>query len=457
MKTIEEIMDYSRPIADVVRDLRVRNTRVPSWGELSKQYDASKHPIMSDPEFMPRKGVKMCRVRLGWQKLATRRMAELCFGIPVKHDYRVTDEQGQRAARILEAIYSKNRMDAENINRARMIYAGCEFATIWYTQEQETMYGGERSATKIRCRTYSPMQGDIIYPLFDDFDDLVALSVEYHKNLGTEQVTYFESYTATEHNRWVQRAGTWEEDMPPEQMTIGKIAGVYAWRDEPIWEDESENVSEAEYALSRNGNYIRKNSKPNWVVYADQEDLVKFGQEKDTDSTARNVLHYPANAKAGFETWSQATDALEYHIKQIRENFHSQLQLTDMSFDSMKTTPMSGEARKMMFIDAQLKVTDEKGLWTEVLSREMSVIKAFARLMFPSLAEAFDTLECDFVITPFSIQDMGEKVNVYTAATQKPIMSQRTAIQKLGEVDDVNEEMKRLAEEDAATLEESVY
>ena len=172
MKTIEEIMDYSRPIADVVRDLRVRNTRVPSWGELSKQYDASKHPIMSDPEFMPRKGVKMCRVRLGWQKLATRRMAELCFGIPVKHDYRVTDEQGQKAARILEAIYSKNRMDAENINRARMIYAGCEFATIWYTQEQETMYGGERSATKIRCRTYSPMQGDIIYPLFDDFDDL---------------------------------------------------------------------------------------------------------------------------------------------------------------------------------------------------------------------------------------------------------------------------------------------
>ena len=49
MKTIEEIMDYTRPIADVVRDLRVRNTRVPSWGDLSKQYDASKHPIMSDP------------------------------------------------------------------------------------------------------------------------------------------------------------------------------------------------------------------------------------------------------------------------------------------------------------------------------------------------------------------------------------------------------------------------
>ena len=102
-------------------------------------------------------------------------------------------------------------------------------------------------------------------------------------------------------------------------------------------------------------------------------------------------------------------------------------------------------------------MTDEKGLWTEVLSREMNVIKAFARLMFPSLAGAFDALECDFIITPYSIQDMAERVNIYTSATQKPVMSQRTAIQKLGEVDDVDEEMQRLAEEDAASLEESVY
>lgn len=455
--TIEEIMDYSRPIADVVRDLRVRNTRVPSWERLRKEYDANLHPIMHDPDFMPKNGVKVCRVKFGWQKLAARRMAELCFGIPVKHDYKPKNEAEQTAARILESIYRKNRMDAENINRARQVYASCEFATIWYTQEQETTYGGEKSDTKIRCRTYSPINGDIIYPLFDDFDDLVALSVEYHKTVQGARVNYFETYTATEHNRWVQRGGSWEEDMEPEQMTISKIAGVYGWRNEPIWEDESGNVSEAEYAVSREGNYIRKNAKPNWVVFADHEDLVQFGQEKDTDSTSRNVLHYPANAKAGYQTWPQATEALNFYIKQLRENFLSQLQLPDMSFDSMKTTPMSGEARKMMFIDAQLKVNDEKGLWGEVLGREMNVIKAFAKVMFPHLADAFEALECDIIITPFSIQDTAEKVNIYTAAAQKPVMSQRTAIQKLGEVDDVDEEMQRLAQEEASALEEAVF
>lgn len=39
------------------------------------------------------------------------------------------------------------------------------------------------------------------------------------------------------------------------------------------------------------------------------------------------------------------------------------LQLPDMSQESMKQTPMSGEARKMMFLDAQQKVLDESGIW----------------------------------------------------------------------------------------------
>ena len=49
----------------------------------------------------------------------------------------------------------------------------------------------------------------------------------------------------------------------------------------------------------------------------------------------------------------------------------------------MKSNPMSGESRKQLFIDAQLKVKDESGRLIEFLDREMNVVKAFLKTMLP--------------------------------------------------------------------------
>ena len=116
--------------------------------------------------------------------------------------------------------------------------------------------------------------------------------------------------------------------------------------------------------------------------------------------------------------------------------------------EKMKLTPMSGEARKMVFIDAQMKVTDESGIWLEGMDREVNVVKAYAKTMFPKLAEAIDAVQCEVIITPYQIRDEGEKINNLTNATGgKPIMSQRTAIQYLGYADDVEEELKQIQSE----------
>ena len=461
MSTIEEIMDASRPIEDIIRDLKKKSIQVMPWSELEKEYDPKMHPV-NDKKTYPDKVVdgeivKMSRISLGLQKLATKRMAELCFGIPVKRVYNAQNDEQQQAANIIEAILTKNRIDNINLDRAKKIYAGCEFATIWYAQDTPTMYAGISSPMKLRCKTYSPMQGDSIYPLFDDFDDMIALSVAYARTVGQQTYHYFETYTANEHMRWyMDGESVWHEDMDRELIYIEKIAGVYANRSEPIWENESSNVYEAEWTLSRNGNYIRKNAIPNWVVCCDIDDLREFQHEREKSTNARNTLYYPKDAKVGYETWNQATESIKFHIEQIKANFFSQLQLPDMSFESMKTMPMSGEARKMMFIDAQLKVLDEQGMWIEVFSREVNVIKAFAKLMFPKFASAFDALDVEFTITPYQINDDESLIkNLATACGGKQIMSQRTAIERLGEVGDPDEELLQIQKESANALEES--
>lgn len=443
---ILEITHPQKRAAEVITELKKKSISTPPWSKLKEQYEPKLHPVMTDKTYrdkVHKNGTidKQTRITLGLQKLAVKRMTEMMFAIPVKRIYSAQSEEEQRAAAIIESIFKKNRINSVNIERGRYLFASCENVTIWYSQEIETYYAGEKSQLKLRCKNFSPMRGDSIYPLFDEYEDLIALSIEYTRLEEEKSVTYFDTYTATEHIRWRNEGRGYEEEMR-EHIELGKITGVYIYRHMPIWEEESENVYEAEWTLSRNGNYIRKNARPAWVVFSDEN--VRYGQSAGNDNAGRDVLQYPANAKAGYVTWQQATESIKYHVEEIKRNFFTNLQLPDMSMDSMKASPMSGEARKMMFIDAQLKVMDESGAWLEFLEREVNVVKAFAKKMYPNLANAIDTLEVDVEITPFQIRDDAEQINNLRNACGKPIMSQRTAIANLAWVDNVDEEMQEI-------------
>lgn len=447
---INEIISPERNAVSIIGDLKRKTISVPSWSKLAKEYNPNLHPVMTDPNYrdkVTRKGVEhLTRITLGLQRLAVKRMGELAFGIPVKRVYKPKDDAEKKAAEIMEAIFTKNRIDSVNIERSKYLYASCEVVTLWFSQEAQTTYGGEVSPIKLRCKNYSPMKGDALYPLFDEYDDMIALSIEYTRYENSTHVVYFDTYTATEHVRWrTEGRNTTEEIREP--ITLGKITGVYAHRDKPIWEDQSQNVYEVEWTLSRNGNYIRKNARPNWVVFSDNK--ITFGKESNKDNEGRNVLKYGKDDKAQYVTWQQAIDSIKFHVDEIKRNFFMELQLPDMSMENMKATPMSGEARKMMFIDAQLKVRDESGLWLEYFDREINVVRAFMKAMFPTLAKAIDALNVEVEITAYTINDDETTIkNLVTANGGKAIMSQRESVEYLGWSSDVDRTMAQIAEDD---------
>lgn len=451
---IKEIIDEKRDANSIISDLKKKNVIPPAWAKLQEQYEPTKHPVMTDRTYkdkVTRKGIeRMTRITLGWQKLAVKRMTELMFAIPVQRVYKSTNDAEKQVAEIMEAIFKRNRIDSVNIERGKHLFASCENVTLWYSQEQDTDYAGNKSKLKLRCKNFSPMNGTSIYPLFDEYDDMVAISFEYSRREDGRTINYFETYTDDTHIRWRSDGGHIEEELR-EPIELMKIPAIYTLRNEPIWEDQSENVYEAEWTLSRNGNYIRKNARPNWVIFSDNN--IKFGAEPGNDNAGRNVLQYGQNDKAQYVTWQQAIESIKFHVEEIKRNFFMQLQLPDMSMDNMKATPMSGEARKMMFIDAQMKVTDEAGIWLEAFDREINVVRAYMKKMFPQLATAIDTLQVEIVITPYQIRDDAERINNLSNATGgKAIMSQRTAIANLGYVEDVDRELEEIANESTIDL-----
>ncbi len=454
--TIEEILQQEGTAVQKIAALKEKTISVPIWKGskgLIQEYDPAKHPVMNKAKYRDIQtddGIQpVTRVTCDLQRLATKRMTELVCGIPVKRVYKPENDRQKEIGTYLEKIYEKNRIDSVNVERFNMLFAGCEVITLWYAVDEPNSVYGFSSPLKFRCRNFTPMLGDDLYPLFDEYGDLIALSVGYQRKTGSKWVQYFDTYTSTQHIKWSTAEGAWAE-VENELITVGKIPAIYTWRPTPIWEDTSKTVYEIEWALSRNGNYLRENSKPVFAVFAD--DVINYGQEKGVDKEFRSIMQFPEAGKAEYITWQQATENLKYYVDELRDLFFTQLQLPDWSYAKMSQQALSGESRKQMFIDSQLKVKDESGRLLEFLDREVNVLKAFLKVVLPtSYAADIDALTVKTEITPFTITDDKDTIsNLTTANGGKALISHRESIEMYGHSTDVDKTLQEIQQDDMA-------
>ena len=246
--TIEEILQSGGSAEQIISALKDKSINVPVWGGtkgLLQEFDPRKHPVMNKaiyPDEVTAEGVQpVTRITCDLQRLATKRMTELCCGIPVNRVYKPENDRQKEIAQYLEAIYDRNRIDSVNTERLNMLFAGCEVMTLWYATESPNVLYGFNSQLKLRCRNFSPMIGDDLYPLFDEYGDMIAMSVGYSRKVGRKTVRFFDAYTADRHIKWSDANGQWEE-VENENITLLKIPCIYIWRPMPIWEDTSKTV-----------------------------------------------------------------------------------------------------------------------------------------------------------------------------------------------------------------------
>ena len=379
---------------------------VPLWDKLIKDYEPTLHDIVSDTitrkDKIKSDGTveKASRIYIGLEKLLTKRMTEFMFSIPVKRIYHniENNKTRQQIAKAIENIYKYARIDSENIKRGNTYFASCEVFTIWYIVEKPNTLYGFQSKYKLKCKTYSPMDGVKLYPLLDELGDMLAMSFEYAKKIGQEEFTFFETYTAHTHYKWKQRGSEWEQ-IKAESIDIQKIPGIYIYRPVPIYHGLSYLRNEIEYTLSRNSDVIAYNSAPILKVAGEI-------QGKEDKGESRRVFRVENGGDVSYVSWSQAIEALKYHVNTLTNLFWAQSQMPDISFENMKSLGNIGfDARQTLLTDAHLKVGDESGAWIEAFERECSVIKAFAKRMNTSWANEVDNVEVEHIITPFIQMD----------------------------------------------------
>lgn len=451
MKAIKTIFEKGS-VGDIITKLKEKSIDLPSWGVLLKDYEPTLHTIANDRTNRKDKvrsdGTveKASRIYIGLEQLLTRRMTEFMFSIPVKRVYHNIEgnEKRQQIAKAIEAIYKYARTDSENIKRGNAYFAFCEIFTLWYVVESPNQLYGFNSKFKLKCKTFSPMDGCNLYPLFDEYGDMKAMSFEYIKNDGNFETTYFETFTADKHYKWKQAGKGWETVIDGENISIKKIPGVYMYRPVPIYHGLSYIREEIEYTLSRNSDVIAYNSAP----------IIKIAgsiQGEEQKGESKRIYRVENGGDVAYVSWTQAIEALKYHIETLTNLFWTQSQMPDISFAKMMSLGSIGfDARQTLLTDAHLKVGDESGAWYEALDREASVIKAFLKEMNTEWKSEIDAIEVESVITPFIQNDEKADIEKCMAANGgKPIMSQIESIRYFGHSTNPEETLEQINKEES--------
>jgi hypothetical protein len=426
---------------------------LPDWSKLLPLYEPSKHRILDDHVGRRDKtrsdGVieKASRISIGLEKLLTSRMCEFMFAIPVKRIYHNTEdnETRQQIARAIEAIYKHARIDAVNKHRSENYFASCQSLTVWYAVKSPNTLYGFNSQYKLRCATYSPMDGVTLYPLFDEYGDMIAMSFKYDRKVRDIEETVLETYTDNYHFKWKQVNGVWKSVDDTTEIVLQKIPAIYAYRRQPIYYGLSGIREEIEYTLSRNSDVIAYNTAP----------VLKISgalKGKEDKGESRRVYRVEAGGDVSYVSWQQAIEALKYHVQTLTGLFWSQSQMPDISFEKMSSLGNIGyDARQTLLTDAHLKVGDEAGTWIELFERETNVIKAFLKQMNTAWASEIDNVEVEHVITPFIQQDEAAEIKKWQdACGGKAVMSQREAIVNLGFSNNPDRTLEQIREDEQA-------
>ena len=445
-----------------------RQTEIPNINDIESELYPSKHDI-NDTTLRPDRTVttdsngtetatydasnadssttrkeKVARIALSFQKLILNRAVSFTFGNPIELNYEPQNDKETTVKDAIKKILIKNKEISLNRKVGKVLFSTKEVAEYWYPEEYKNNYYGFDSKYKLRSYVFSPLNGDVLYPTFDEYGDMIAFSRSYKlKNEDDEDVEYFETFTSDSHIIYI-KDGEWKLlEGYPKKNVLDKIPIVYCYQDKTEWEDVQVLIDRLETLLSNFADTIDYNANP-MIFFKGQ--LTGFGRKGE----AGKIIEGDVNSDASYLSWDAAPTAVKTEIETLLRLIYTLSQTPDFSQEGLSGMGnVSARALKLLFFDAHLKVQEKQEYLNEYLTRRINLIKAYVGLFNSGLKASCDAMDIEPEITPYMLGDDETKVDLLVqAAGGKPILSQKTAVSLLGYSQDSEKEYEMLLEEE---------
>lgn len=389
---------------------------------------------------------KVARVAVAIQKLIVNRAVSFCFGNPPSYNAAPENEGQELVLKAFNRIMSDVKCNSLNRKVARSIFSYKDAAEYWFPSEQKAKHKkyGFETPFKLRCVVFSPKNGDVLYPYFDESGDMVAFSRAFaHVDGEKNRYDYFETWTDEEHWLWLNGKNGYEVvEGFPKKIEIGKIPVIFGHQDHYECEDIDKLVDRLEKLLSNFADTNDYHASPKIFTTGDIKGWAKKGE-------SGAVIEGEEGATMEYVSWQQAPESVKLEIETLLKMIYTITQTPDISFDAVKGLgAISGLALKLLFMDAHLKVQDKREIFDEYLQRRVNVVKAWIGYMNGKVKNDADEIDIEPEIIPYMLTSEIDELNYWmTANGNKPVISQEESVASVGISKNPEMTMQKLKEQ----------
>jgi len=466
---LQEIIDLISSPKDLAEAIRSTKNRAfkQNYDLWVKQWNTKDHAIVTDKILRPdkfdadNKQVRIARIPIPFQKLIVKRAASFLCGIPIEIDCKVENESiEEKLLQVIKKSWDDNKLDYKSKALARLMMSETEAAELWFLVDADKNYwrgtpneGKVNVKLRLRTKTLANKYGDTLYPVFDQMGDLIAFARGYVIVSVKDKIEHIDIYTDTKRYLLTQDKESW--NIVVEDEPSGKIPIIYYQQEDVEWVDVQWLIDRIEMLLSKLADTNDYFAHPVLAIEGESVEAVEWVSK---DENGKAVL-LKNGAKASYLVYTVTPESIKTELEELRSHIMTQTQTPDTSFDSVKGLgTYSGIALKMIFSDAHMKASEHEEVFGEGIQRRLNFLKAANIIINTEYEKAVLTLKPRF--TYYLPKDLVEETNMLLAAmgSDKPLISQDTAVERSSLIDDKKGEKERLQVEkdDAAKAQAAI-
>lgn len=433
-----EDFDDIQPENHDVMDPAVRKKREIKYD--TDQVDADNKPVMRTVY------EEVTRIPSPIEKTIVNWSVQMCAGVPIDPQAKPKDGPETVIFDMVKHELTANKTDFKDKEILRLMGTYKRVAEVWYSEPAAEGYWGEigNFPTRMRLMLLSYENGNLLFPLFDNYGDFIALTREYKVIDDNDQETnMFDVFMVDKRATFKQSGGQWVE-VDPAINKYGKINVMYYQQDRTEYADIIPKRKRIETLDSDLGDQNLATGSP--IIVASK--LLGLGKRGETGK----VFEVEDGGKLDILEAAGAPESLRMERENLSKGMYADTQTPDMDmFDDALGANLPIIGIKMRFLPATLKaLSKQSGEFGIGIQRRYNFLKAACAVINPAVKSA-----TGLVITPkFGIylpsNETEEYANIVSLVTTG-LMSKETAIVKLAFTDDPAAEYEKIkAEEKAA-------
>ncbi len=414
--------------------------------------------------------VKVNRVPLPFQEIIVNRRVAFMLGNPVTYDV-VFNEDNKKEKALVDFVYQiedDSKTLYKNKELARRMMSEMEVAELWYLVELKDhgswnyisqKIGIPKPKFQLKMKVLSPALKDKLYPLFDEYGDMVAFARGYElKDEKGKSVEHFDVYTAEMTYKYVNLKEGWRIDETAINggkipNLVEKIPLVYYPQKKPEWAKVQGMIARIEKLLSNHSEMNDYFGEPILAIFGELIQAIGKGE-------SGKIMQLSENAKASFLALESPPESIKMEVENLEKFIYAMSQTPNIAFSEMKSLgDLSGVALELMFLDAHLAARAKEETFGVGIQRRVNLLKAFiGNVLNVGLSEAASSVMFKPVFTPYMPKNLKEAIEAISTAVMGRILSKETGSEKLediGFIPDAAQEKDRLLEQ--SNSEENIF